>query len=74
MDKHYRIRFEDPRLNRAWFTADKCRDYNHAKEIRDAYEAELVNYAREIHKDVGTMPVVLVVVQHDDEETFSYVD
>lgn len=69
----YRVRFEDYRLGRTWFTADRCKDYNHAKQIASSYEEELRNNAKETGRDISKYPVVLVVVQHDDE-TFSYID
>ena len=69
----YRIRFEDYRFGRAWFTADRCNDYNHAKQIATRYKEELMNNAKETGRDISIYPAVLVVVQHDDE-TFSYID
>ena len=72
MDK-YRIRFEDFRLGRAWFTADKCENYGHAKQIARSYEKELENNAKETGRNINQYPLVLVVVQHDDE-SFSYID
>jgi len=72
MDK-FRVRFEDFKYGRAWFTADRCNDYSHAKDIAKQYEEELKKDALEKKKDIADYPVVLVVVQHDDE-SFNYID
>ena len=71
MDK-FRIRFEDFKYGRSWFTADRCENYNHAREIVQAYNEELKKDALEKGKDITDYPVVLIVVQHDDN-TFSYI-